>query len=254
MSRTLVALGLAALVAGCSSGTGPSAEGTVSLSFTTRPASGVQLNRAAALDDTIATGGDTLIVTSAQIVLRQIELKLQDNGGCQALGPNDADGCEEFSTGTMLMDLPLNGEVATEITIAPAPGTYDEVDFEVHKPENGGADSAFLAQHPDFAGVSIRVEGTYNGQPFTYETDLDVEQENALVPPLVISDTTTAANVTMLVDIATWFRTAGGSIIDPASANQGGQNESVVNENIKQSFHSFKDDDRDGDGTDETNG
>ena len=100
--KTIVALGLAASVVACGNGTGPGADGTVSLSFSTRPAAGMQLSRAGALDDTITAGTDSIIVTSAQIVLKQIELKLQNDNGCEALGPGDDDGCEEFSTGAIL--------------------------------------------------------------------------------------------------------------------------------------------------------
>jgi hypothetical protein len=250
-------LGAAVLAAGavaCSSSTGPGAgaDGTVSLSFTTRPAtSSAQFSSAGMMDDTIISGGDVIVITRAQIVLREIELKRQDDDGCESLGMHDDDGCEEFSTGAMLVDLPLNGQVATAITIAPDTGVYDEVDFELHKPEDDtAADSAFLAQHPDFTGVSIRVQGTFNGEAFTFESDLNVEQEHHLSPPLVVTDTTTATNVTLSVEIATWFRN-GASLVDPRTANKGGQNEGLVKENIKTSFRSFEDHDRDGDDGDE---
>ena len=151
----------------------------------------------------------------------------------------------------MLVSLPLNGQVNTAITIAPDTGVYDEIDFELHKPESGGDDGAFLSQHPDFDGVSIRVRGTWNGQSFTYESDLDVEQEQELADPIVVSDTTTSTNVTLVVDIRTWFR-VGGVVVDPRTANKGGQNESVVKENIKNSFKAFEDRDRDGDDSDES--
>jgi len=239
-----------AAAAACSNGTGPGADGTVSLSFTTNPtASGAQFSSTGMLDNRIVSGSDVIVITSAQIVLKNIELKLENDDGCEALGMNDDDGCEEFSTGAMLLDLPLDGQVATEITIAPAPGTYDEVDFEVHKPESGGDDGALLSQFPDFEGVSIRVQGTFNGEAFKYETDLDVEQENKLAQPLVVTETTTATNVTMSVNLDAWFRN-GTTLVDPRTANKGGQNESIVKENIKTSFRSYEDQDRDGDESD----
>jgi len=250
-TRMFSVIAAAALAAACSDGTGPGSDGTVSLSFTTQlggPAA--QLSRVGALDDTITAGGDVIIITRAQIVLREIELKRQDDDGCEALGMDDDDGCEEFSTGPMLLDLPLSGQVATAITIAPDTGVYDEIDFELHKPESDGDDDAFLAQHPDFEGVSIRVQGTFNGEPFTYESDLDVEQENELNPPLVITDTSVGTNVTMHVDISTWFRN-GASLVDPRTANKGGVNEGIVKENVKVSFKAFEDEDRDGDDSDE---
>ncbi|MCK7521644.1 MAG: hypothetical protein MZV64_30150 [Ignavibacteriales bacterium] len=73
-----------------------------------------------------------------------------------------------------------------------AAGTYDRLEFEIHKPEDDGDadDAAFLAAHPDFRRISIRVTGTYNGTPFAYTTDLSEEQERALVPPLSLSTAT----------------------------------------------------------------
>jgi hypothetical protein len=251
LKRVFPVIAMAALAAACSDGTGPGSDGTVSLSLTTGPGgSAAQLSRAGMLDDTISAGDDVIVITRAQIVLREIELKREDDDGCESLGMDDDDGCEEFSTGAMLVDLPLNGQVATVITIAPDTGVYDEIDFEIHKPEEDGDDDAFLAQYPDFNGVSIRVQGTFNGEPFTYESDLNVEQENQLVPPLVIGDAAAGTNVTMHVNLDAWFRNGAG-LVDPRTANKGGANEGIVKESIKTSFKAFEDRDRDGDDSDD---
>lgn len=251
VTRMVGAVVLAAAAAACGDGTGPGSDGTVSLSFTTAPAGGAaQFSSVGVLDDTISAGGDVLVITRAQIVLREIELKREDDDFCEDSAQGDDDDCEEFSTGALLVDLPLNGQVATEITIAPDTGVYDEIDFEVHKPEDDGDDDAFLAQHPDFNGVSIRVTGTFNGEPFTYESDLNIEQENDIVPPLVITDTSVGTNVTLYVDLSGWFRNGAG-LVDPRTANDGGDNKSLVEENIKNSFQAFEDEDRDGDDSDE---
>jgi hypothetical protein len=252
MSKHLLAvLGMAAALAACSDGTGPGAARTVSLTFTSGAAGGPSLSRMGVADDTIVSGNDVLVITRAQIVLREIELKRENDDLCET-GEGDDDGCEEFETGPMLVDLPLGGAVETAITIEADTGTYDEIDFELHKPEDDGdsADAAFIAAHPEFDRLSIRVEGTWNGTPFVFTSDVNVEQENGLVPPLVITEST-GTNVTLRVDISTWFRNGSGALVDPASGNQGGQNESVITENIKVSFHAFEDEDRDGDDSDE---
>jgi hypothetical protein len=240
---------MAAALAACGDGTGPGAARTVSLTFSTGAPGGPLLSRMGVADDTIISGSDVLIITRAQIVLREIELKRENDDACESAGEGDDDGCEEFETGPMLIDLPLNGQAETAITIEADTGTYDEIDFEVHKAEGSG-DAAFITQHPEFDGLSIRVEGTWNGTPFVYQSDLDVEQENELVPPLVITETT-GTNVTLRVDISTWFRNGSGALVDPATGNHNGANESVIKENIKVSFHAFEDEDRDGDDSDE---
>ncbi|MFL5608108.1 MAG: hypothetical protein ACJ8AD_16775 [Gemmatimonadaceae bacterium] len=58
-------------------------------------------------------------------------------------------------------------------------------------------------------------------------------------------------NVTVSVDLTNWFRTRSGALIDPSTANAGGPNAVLVAENIKRSFHAFRDDDRDGDDDDD---
>lgn len=239
-----------AVFVGCSDGTGPNGMGPqVSLSFATTvptpaPSAGVLWRAAAA--DTFSSGADTLIISSAQVVLREIELKRVETAACAAT-PAEQDPCEEFETGPVLVDLPLNGTVAQSLAIDIPPGTYDEIDFEVHKISlDGQEESTFRDAHPDFAGLSIRVQGTFNGQAFTFTTDLDVEQEIQLLTPLVVDATTTSTNVTVRVDLAIWFTTPSGQVLDPATGNNGGANESVINENIKNSMKAFEDHDRDG--------
>jgi hypothetical protein len=254
MQRSLMAvLGIAAL-AGCSEGTGPGGNpspldpGTVSLTLVTGPAGGPLFSRAGIADDTIVSGTDTLIITRAQLVLREIEVELEDDDACDdddSSSTGDDDSCEEFSTGAILVDLPLNGQAETQLTIAVPPGIYDEIEFELHKPEDDGDDDAFLAEHPDFDGVSIRVEGTFNGAPFVFESDINVEQEIDLNPPLEVTDST-GTNVTLRVDISGWFRTGTGGVVNPGTANHNGVNEDLVKDNIEASFHAFEDDDCDG--------
>ncbi len=91
----------------------------------------------------------------------------------------------------------------------------------------------------------MRVQGTFNGVAFLYETDLNVEQKLDLIPPLVVG-ADVATNVTIRADISSWFRLPTGELVDPETANKGGTNESLVNENIKNSFEAFEDPDRDG--------
>ncbi len=237
------------LVAGCSNTTGPGAGPNVSLSFSTQPAGTLAAPARAAGTvtgaDTLTDGTNTLVITSAQLVLKKIELERQDVATCDTT-PEPA-GCGDFGAGPTLVDLPLAAGAMQHVTVDIPPGTYTGVQFEIHAVSSGDAqDSTFLQQYPDFAGTSIRVQGTYNGTPFTYTTDLDVEQELELATPLVISDTTTATNLTLRVTLADWFKTVTGGLIDPATANVGQPNEGVVKENIKSSMQAFEDRNEDG--------
>jgi len=250
MKRTTFVLGAALLVAACSDTTGPGSQSGVSLSFATSapgaaPSSPGMSMSIAAIDLT-DTEGNTLTLDRVEVVLREIELKRQTAPGCDDLPDND--DCEEFEAGPVLLDLPLDGNVSTLVTINPDPDVYDEVEFEIHKVSNDDPeDAAFRQAHPDMVGKSIRVQGTFNDQPFTYETDLDVEQEFDLNPPLTVDGTATGTNVTIMLDVDAWFRDLSGTLVNPQDGNKGGQHESLVKENIKQSIEAFEDHDSDGD-------
>jgi hypothetical protein len=244
---------LALAAAACSDGAGPGP--SVSLSFATRSSAGAPLARPASAPgaatialagDTLSDGANTLVINSAQIVLREVELKRQEVTDCDD-EPEPA-GCEDFELGPVLVDLPLGAGAEEQVTVDLPPGTYTEIEFEIHKVSHDGQeDAAFRAAHPEFAEKSIRVTGTFNGTPFTFESDLDVEQELDLSPALVIADSVTATNVTVRVGIANWFRASNGSLVNPDTGNTGGANESLIKENIKQSVEAFEDRDGDGD-------
>ncbi len=252
LKTTRYTLGLLPLVFwGCADGTGPGTAPKVSLSFATRAPSQSAAYGASyggfssTASDTVRDGTNTLVITEAQMVLREIELERQEVVDCDA-DPKPA-GCEDFETGPVLIDLPLGPGATPTVEVDVPPGTYVEVEFEVHKVSNDDPeDAAFRQAHPDFLGKSIRVRGTFNGASFTYETDLDVEQELDLVPPLIVSDTTARTNLTIRGVLADWFRSASGNLINPATANKGGPNENLVKENIKRSMKAFEDRDRDG--------
>ena len=80
---------------------------------------------------------------------------------------------------------------------------------------------------------------------------MDVEQEFDLPEPLTVVDGASSTNVTIRVDLSKWFLDGSGNLVDPDTGNKGGENESLIKENIKQSIEAFEDRDRDGDDTDE---
>ena len=227
-----------ALAAACDS-TSPGDRLGVGISFSTKPpATGAP----ASLAITMTSGANTLVITKAQLVLRELELKLAESSAC-ATGVA-ADDCEEIALGPMLIDLPVTDAVATPITAHVPPGTYREIEFDIRRPGTDPADVAFVAANPNFNNVSIRVEGTYNGTPFVFTSQLDQEVQIDLDPPAVITDAN--SNVTIAVNIRDWFTGSGGALINPATANPGQPNASIVAEKIKVSLRAFEDDDKNG--------
>ena len=239
-------LTIAGALAACDS-SGPAGTGSqVQFNIATRAATSAAPTAGAMLSPvSFADSTDTLVIDQVQMVVREVELKQSEMTGSDstACAGEHHDGCEELESGPYLLDLPLSTGATTVMTVPVTPGSYDEFEFKVRAPKNDSSD-AFLALHPDFAGVSIRVTGTWNGTPFTYETAVSAKQELHISPPLVVTDSS-SADFTLFIDIGTWFRSAG-KLIDPSTANTGGANESLVNTNIVQSFNAFEDENHNG--------
>jgi len=252
----LLALATLFVLAACSD----SNMGTVSFSLTARnaaaPAPSAGFASAApapsvttAGDSTlIVLGNDSVIVRSAQLVLRKVELKRSDVASCDAIEGNG--DCEEFETGATLVSLSLGSAlIAQQVSVAVPPGTFSGLEFEIHKPSSS-EDAAFIAANPDFATISIRVTGTYSQagarSAFTFTSDVNQSQESALVPPVTVSEGQ-SLNVTLRADISGWFLNgAKTALVDPASANKGQPNETLVANNIQTSLKAFEDDNHDG--------
>ncbi|HVH68192.1 MAG TPA: hypothetical protein VM716_10025 [Gemmatimonadales bacterium] len=246
----LVAPALVVVLAACSNAN----SGTVSFSLTSRPsaalASGASAPGVAAAGDStvIMLGNDSVIIRSAQLVLRKVELKRIDVASCDAIVGNG--DCEEFETGSKLITLPLgNPVIAQDVAVQVPAGTFNEFELEIHKPTSSD-DAAFIAANPDFATISIRVTGTYSQagtrSAFTFTSDVDQSEQASLVPPITVAEGGTL-NVTLRVNLSGWFLNAAKTaLVDPASANNGQPNQSVVANNIQNSFEAFEDDNHDG--------
>lgn len=236
----VAALATTVLVA-CDAG-GPSTSAQVNFSVATQPAAASSTGSS----ETFTDGSNSLVIDRVQLVLREIELKRTEAAtSCDDSGHDDA--CERLELGPILLDLPLGaGGVAHSFTVPVAAGSYDEVEFEIHPPSDDDTpDAAFVQAHPEFAGVSVQVDGTFNGVGFTYTSDLSAEEEIELSPPLAVAESATA-DLTLLVDLDRWFRNGAGLLVDPATANAGLANESVVEANIRGTLHAFEDENHDG--------
>jgi hypothetical protein len=248
--RTVTALAAAASMVACGDSGSPSADAQMNFNLATKQGpAGVSASSTAlaSTPETYTDGTNTLVIERVQLVLREIELNRVEN--IATCGETVADhSCEELELDPVLLDLPLGGAggAARTFSVAVAPGSYDEVEFEIHKPSgDDGSDAAFLQAHPDFAGVSVKVTGSYNGHSFAYTTDLDAEQEIELSPPLVAAESG-STDLTLFVDLDRWFRDGSGALLDPESANPGHPNESLVEDTIKATLRAFEDEDHDG--------
>ena len=215
----------------------------VTVSFSTKaPAVPVVASADAPFAITVAEGANTLVITKAELVLREVELKVSTTTTC-ATGTAE-DSCEEIQLGPMKIDLPVTDVVSSPISTQVPAGTYNEIEFDIRRPGTDPADVAFVQANPQFNNVSIRVEGTFNGQAFVFTSQLDQEVQIDFNPPVTITEGSN--NVTIAVDMRSWFRNAQGVLINPATANPGQTNESPVTARIKASLRAFEDDDKSG--------
>jgi hypothetical protein len=171
-------------------------------------------------------GRDSVIVRQAQLVLKDIQLAPAESGECD---PEEADEepCTPLEPGPVLLDLPLDDTAVHRVTVPAPAGT-------------------FVVFH--LAIVSVRVAGTFSRsgarREFVYSSDFNEEQEAGLLPPLIVhpDDTT---NLTLRLDLATWFLSAAKTaLIDPSTANAGQPNASLVHDNIRTSLTVSHDDER----------
>ena len=215
----------------------------ITLSFSSQPPSALTpADRAPDYDITVTIGSNTVVITKAQLVIRKMELKQSTATTCPDDYASHAD-CNELKLGPMLVDLPLTATASTAITAAVPQGTYNQIEFQIHRPTNNTTDATFAAANPNFANASIRVEGTYNGSAFVFTSTLSQAVEVNFVQPVVIDADN--KNVTIALDINSWFK-VNGAVINPATANPGQPNEQAVTQNIRASLHAFEDDDRNG--------
>jgi hypothetical protein len=239
------ALGVALLVAACSdAGSGPAGDAQVSLSLATRSAAAANAAVVAGPETYTDGAGNTLVIDRVQLVLRELELENETHqGACETDASADDGDCAEIELGPFLVDLPLGvGGAARTVTASVPAGTYDEIKFQIREPDDDtAADHAFVADHPDFAHTSIEVDGSFNGTPFTFVSDLRAELKLELSPPLVV-DASGTADLTLFADLGAWFRDAGGSLVDPGSSASA----TLVGDNIARSFNAFEDENHDG--------
>ena len=234
---------VASLVSGCGDSTTSPGSSDAQLNLmigieSAAPGGAVDAGLAAA--ETIEAGGHTLVIDRAQLVLRKLVLKrVEDSIECpdDDSGGSDDDDCELLRLGPLLVDLPLDGNIERVFGVPVEPGSYRRMGFQLHKPSDDVGDAAFLAANPTFEGISIRIEGTFDGTPFVWEDDVTATQHSFFSPPLeVVASETELTELTLRVDVAKWFRDQSGTgLIDPATAT-GGALESRVRQNIRASF------------------
>ncbi len=241
--RALPLAPVAALLAACT-GTQSRASQPITLAANSLAASTAPAAQRPSGAIQIGTGANSLTINQAEVVLARIELS--PSGTCAATG--EADDCDELQVGPTLVTLPVDGTTKLVLDALVPTGTYRGLQAELDAVTSTDAEpgaAAFLTAHPDLKGVSVKVTGVYTDagnqtHNFTFTSGADAEIEAAFQPPVTVSATTT--NLTVAVDVASWFKDGSGAVIDPTNV----ANAAAIATNIERSFRVFEDDDRDG--------
>jgi hypothetical protein len=231
--RNLVAVLLPALAVACGGGSN-------ALSLSARAGSAASTSSAlssSALRAPALTLSNGITVDRLRLVIRKLELERA------SATPDDATDLQEFEAGPFLLDLSaaqLSGSVQTIVTTEVPAGTYRELKFELHKPD---ASEPGVAADPNLAALaaaqqSLIVDGTIDGQPFTFTSSVDAQQEFEGT----FDVSSGAQNITLNIDVTGWFGGSGSARLDPRVSNDRSQ----IENNIHASFRVFDDEDRDG--------
>jgi hypothetical protein len=272
MSLTLVA-GVA-LLAACGEGTGPNATGQVGVGFRLAAApaasanvpsasgsssgangSGGQVTSAAtATGYSIKSGTDEILITKAQVVVKNVKLKsvaaVCANDDDDDMDGDDEDDCPTIRVGPFLVNVPVNGTDGGRVAVPVPAGSYSAIRFDIHKVSSSdSADRVFRQTNPDFRDISVRLEGTYNARPFIFTHDVNAKLDVPLSKPVEIG--AAGDNVTVMIDMTTWFTKPSGGLYSPAEGNVPGFVRAKIQNNIRAAFRAFRDKDRDGEDDDD---
>lgn len=239
-SSAVLLVTLAVATAACDGTTSP--EGTGRLTLQLAVPSG------AAAGPGLAAADDVLTISSVQIVARKVKLeRAQDScpaaeaeagaGAGETESEAEDPGCPVVWLEPRLLDPALDQAASAILSVDLPEGSYDALQLQIHKPTPSPRDAALLAQHPDFAGVSIRVTGTFNGADFEFTTPLTAVVKVGLEAPVEVAEEAPAA-VTLAIDVARWFQD-GANLLSPVQPSQ--QIRSRIEQNIRQSFRAFGD-------------
>lgn len=194
----------------------------------------------------IEDGSDTLQINEAVLVVNQIEFG-RDTGECvDSTNPDDGDACSEAQqdpTNPVLITAPvdLQSAILTSQPIDVEPGDYDRLELDLHPATSENTEIVTQGIAP---GSSVRVRGSFNGQPLADESggtiqfgpEASLELELGEPGESFTLNEGESGAITLVVDVDSWFRDEEGSLIDPRDAVADPDLKSVVEQNISESL------------------
>ena len=200
--------------------------------------------------DLIVSGtGGSVRITSAQMTLSHIKLASDtacaagdderehadsnetaaDSNETDADNPNDDANdeheCEPIRVDPVQVNLPLDGTTKVILDALVPAGSYLGLRARI--------------EHVNVVGVFTDSGGADHA--FTFTSDARGEVSVDFATPITVGAST--SNLTIDVNVASWFKDASGRVLDPNNA----ENQEAIEHAIRASFHAFEDDNHDGD-------
>lgn len=168
-------------------------------------------------------------VNEVKLLVRELEFDRADD---------DSEEGEDFEVENFVVNLALDGTTTTVLEGEIPDGTYDEVEFEVHRPDATEAipDAEFRDGESGDERYSVIVRGTSDGNPFELKIRRSFEQEVEFAEPIVVDGTTDLIGIAIEVDVSSWFVDEVGAELNPLEAADLPAIESA----IERSFDSFE--------------
>lgn len=202
---------------------------------------GVEPSAPATVSLSVAAGGSA----SSAVVIADGAHQLRIDRLAVVVGDITLGAAEVLDEGPSLVEAPLDGTVRSLVAAIVPAGRYDMLGLRLHAPDGDDpADDAFLLAHPGLEGVSVRLEGQWDGTPFVFERRLDEDRAIGLDGIELAPGRTT--NLTLRLDPSSWFRGDDGALTDPRMAHTDPVVAARVESMIRGSMSAFADQDADG--------
>ncbi len=177
----------------------------------------------------VTGGGHTVDVQKVDVLFADVKLERVHSGDEKDSDANEDDSDlrneEVFKTGPVTVAIPLNGGSVSPFTQTLPVGVYDEVQMKAR---------------------SLRLQGTYDGQAFDVTVPVEAKLEMRLNPPLKITATTDRPDITIDINVLSWFKGRDGAAIDPRKLLTDSSLRSDFRNRVRASLKAFKDKNRDG--------
>ncbi len=190
---------------------------------------GVQLND---IDSILTAGEDSLVVNRVRLIHGDSFFRINADSTIQLVlerqltfPPNSANGIEYIYPAPR----PRSSSVFPE-------GVYQSLTFKIVRA--GAVPDTVPDYNPDDVftdggNYSLVINGTFNGNDFTYKAARNFIYEFEFIPPVSVTTEPLLYQFLISSNIESWFRNTGGQgFLNPAE----NQNDSLINANIDASF------------------